>query len=179
MEEAQKTVKQLRTVVDKSYQDLSKRLEAMELLQVEQSSLLFRLSKINEDSTSEVKLSQPWRRPQFTFEKALKKSRVYKRVEWTESLSSCLTKDSHNTNWSMLSDLSLADVSNISVISLAITVGEVYNSIQYYSDGNAKNDFPGAKWLRSSTTIAFNSYAYDMYVKNVYTLRGYLTAQLA
>ena len=48
-------------------------------------------------------------------------------------MSSLATRHAHTTRWSILSDLSVAEVSNISVISLALTLDQVFNRTHYSS----------------------------------------------
>ena len=127
MEEVHSSVNQPLAVVDASYQDLASKLETMELQQVERASLPFRHSRVDDASTSIEGLNLQWDRPCYTFESSSKASQVYRRIAPAESLCSGFSKESHTTKWSILSGLSLADVPNISVISLAITLGEVYN----------------------------------------------------
>ncbi len=64
----------------------------------------------------------------FAFSDELQKSRVYRRNQaFRNSVISALTNSAYSLRWSVLSDLSMAGVSNISVINLAITEGEVFN----------------------------------------------------
>ena len=64
----------------------------------------------------------------FDFLDELRNSRVYRRsMDSCRSEISVLTNSVYSLGWSLLSDLSIAEVSNISVINLAITKGEVVN----------------------------------------------------
>ena len=64
----------------------------------------------------------------FDFSEELQRSRVYRRNQaFRKSVISALTKSVHSLGWSFFSDLSMAEVSNISVINLAISEGEVFN----------------------------------------------------
>ena len=65
------------------------------------------------------------------FEPELKSSRPYRRIELGHSDSVFSLKETHSTSWSCLSGLSLADISDVSVISLAITLSEVYKPAYY------------------------------------------------
>ena len=64
----------------------------------------------------------------FTFEKDLRTARVYSRL-WKRLSSTSLPSSTGRTRgWSVLSDLDLSMVSNISVLSLPILVAELYTS---------------------------------------------------
>ncbi len=64
----------------------------------------------------------------FDFSDELQRSRVYRRNQaFRNSVISALTNSVYSLGWSVLSDLSMAGVSNISVINLAVTEGEVFN----------------------------------------------------
>lgn len=67
----------------------------------------------------------------YTFEQDLRKSRVYNRAMRRRSLESLLSSAALSFGWSCLSGMSLANVSNISVISLPIAVNELTNGEQY------------------------------------------------
>lgn len=68
----------------------------------------------------------------------LKKSRVYRKESaWRIST---LSKDDCTMSWSCLSDFSLAEVSNISVINLAITTEDVYNHLRTSQSWSVKHD---------------------------------------
>lgn len=67
----------------------------------------------------------------FTFDPVLKSSRVYKRVLSRQSVISCSSSVVPSMGWSFLSGLSLANISNISLLSLPISPNELWNS-QYY-----------------------------------------------
>lgn len=62
------------------------------------------------------------------FTEELQKSWVYRRNKaFRGSVISALTSSVYTTGWSFFSDLSMAEVSNISIINLAITRDEVFN----------------------------------------------------
>lgn len=67
----------------------------------------------------------------FTFDQDLKNSRSYARAMNRNSLWSTASSAIHTVGWSYLSGLSLADVSEISVISLAISPQELWNGHHY------------------------------------------------
>lgn len=68
----------------------------------------------------------------FTFDPDLKASRVYMRVWSRDSNNSCSSSIVPSMGWSFLSGLSLADISNISTLSLPISCNELWNA-QHYS----------------------------------------------
>lgn len=64
----------------------------------------------------------------FDFSDDLQRSRVYKRNQaFRGSIISALTNSVYSLGWSFFSDLSMAEVSNISVINLVITEEETFN----------------------------------------------------
>ena len=67
----------------------------------------------------------------FTFEKALHESPVYNRALRRHSNLSLPSSAMNSLGWSFLSGISIAQVSNISVISLPISVNELWNSQHY------------------------------------------------
>ena len=98
---------------------------------------------VDEDDVSTIRSKQKARDPsleigesamtaikQFTFEQDLGKSKVYIRARRRKSLQS-LQSAAPSFGWSCLSELSLAQVSNISVISLPLTANELANARHY------------------------------------------------
>ena len=69
----------------------------------------------------------------FTFERDLRQSKVYKRAWRRNSLASLSSSAAPSFGWSCLSGTSLANVSNISVISLPIAANELSNG-KYYRE---------------------------------------------
>ena len=67
----------------------------------------------------------------FAFERDLRKSRVYTRAMRRLSSQSIQTSDAPSFGWSCLSEMSLAGVSNVSVISLPIAPHELWNGKHY------------------------------------------------
>ena len=67
----------------------------------------------------------------FTFEQDLRQSKVYKRTWKRNSLASLSSSAAPSFGWSCLSETSLANVSNISVISLPIAANELSNGKHY------------------------------------------------
>lgn len=78
------------------------------------------------DTTGQSKASVRESLSDFTFEKDLRTARVYSRI-WKRLSSTSLPSSTGRTRgWSVLSDLDLSMVSNISVLSLPILVAELY-----------------------------------------------------
>ena len=75
----------------------------------------------------------------FAFEEDLLASRVYRKPLFSESGDSLVTSAARTTAWSILSALSLTDVSNISMLAVPIYAHEISNSARY-SFGNFKSD---------------------------------------
>ena len=67
----------------------------------------------------------------YEFDRDLKESRVYRKIDFHNPGSAMSIDEKHSTSWSHLSGLSLADVSQISVISLLVTYKELHNPIYY------------------------------------------------
>ena len=67
----------------------------------------------------------------FTFDKDLNSSRPYARAMRRTSAYSTASSTLHTMGWSCLSDLSLAEVSEVSVIGLPITPQELWNGDRY------------------------------------------------
>ena len=78
----------------------------------------------------------------------LEASRVYRRTAERHSISS-LPSGFHTAAWSALSGVSLAEISNLSVLSLPISYGELWNP-QHYTIAREQHDQAG-----SSSTRAF------------------------
>ena len=90
----------------------------------------------------------------FDFTEDLQKSWIYRRNgAFRASTCSQWTTSAYSTTWSCLSNVSIAEVSNISVINLAISVDEVYSpqrSSQTWSNGNVR---PEMHLQRSTATM--------------------------
>ncbi|KAL8830886.1 MAG: hypothetical protein Q9191_001182 [Dirinaria sp. TL-2023a] len=65
----------------------------------------------------------------FTFDRELQSTRVYGRVADRQSSLSLPSSTGRSRGWSFLSEVTLSDVSNISVVSLPISVTELYGDI--------------------------------------------------
>ena len=102
-------------------------------------------SSIQEDEEEDDASTIRWARPgvtatinipevamkNFAFEQDLRQSRVYIRAMRRMSFESIQTSDAPSFGWSCLSDMSLAKVSNISVLSLPIARDELSNGKHY------------------------------------------------
>ena len=77
----------------------------------------------------------------FTFEQDLRHSKVYKRVRRRNSLASISSSSAPSFGWSCLSETSLANVSNISVISLPIAANELSNGEHYRDSSTPRKAF--------------------------------------
>ena len=67
----------------------------------------------------------------FTFDQDLEESRPYARALKRDSVWSTASSVAHTMNWSCMSGLSLADVSEVSVIDLPISPQELWNGDRY------------------------------------------------
>lgn len=143
--EAKSSVDRLHTTIERCYQDMSSRIEALEL-RSGRSSDRYPLHHRPESETSSVltiegpkSVSSKPRRASITsngilafdFTEILRKTWVYRRNKALDvSGSSLHSRDTCSMAWSCLSDLSWAEVSNISVIDLPISVDEVHNPLR-------------------------------------------------
>lgn len=67
----------------------------------------------------------------FTFDHDLKCSRVYARAVWRSSAFSVSSSAGRSVGWSIFSGLSLADISDLSVISLPLSAADIWNGERY------------------------------------------------
>jgi len=84
---------------------------------------------------------------QHPFEEDLHTSRVYTRVRTHTSDISTVSTSRKSTAWSYWSRISLSDVSNVSVLNLLITKGQIYNSEHY-----SRQSCYQTTWIRSPMT---------------------------
>ncbi|KAL8790256.1 MAG: hypothetical protein Q9195_006413 [Heterodermia aff. obscurata] len=145
MQEIKTTVERLDSTVADNYQDILKRVQALEMqqslessqlpLQIEPPKFRWSIATVPDqipatDDESVTKRSS--RLFNFKFEQDLSGSRVYKNIAFQGSTSSLLSTDEPASRWSTISDLTVADImSQMSVLNLAITSSEVYNPQQY------------------------------------------------
>ncbi|MCJ1250936.1 hypothetical protein MMC30_008164 [Trapelia coarctata] len=148
MEAVLGSVDGLRNTVNESYSDILTKLEKMEQHQAcQQSNPSSVFGEAIEDSaiTTTIKgVSHEEGGPpqvfRFAFDTDLWGSRVYRKIPYGVSSISLHTRSAHITSWSILSGLSMADMSQVSVLSLAIGLKEVYNPTHYM--GPASHDHP-------------------------------------
>ena len=134
--EANDSVKDLCTLVQDCYQEMSSRLQALErddpdrfssrTATIHDSSSI--LTVTQEASNRQTTVSVTGDPMKFDFNEDLQRSWVYSRNDAFRQSGLSLSLDSnHVTRWSVLSSLSMADISTISVLNLPITVTEVFN----------------------------------------------------
>ena len=144
MIEAKDSVDRLCSLVEKHYQEMSQRLLALEQPELEEvyggqhsddDTVLTPGVYLNPGTRPSSRTHEPGSRkslllkPDFTED--LETSRVYRRLpNWRSSMLSVCT-GTRSASWSILSGLSLTDISNISVINLVITTDELYEPTQY------------------------------------------------
>ena len=145
MQEIKTTVERLDSTVADNYQDILKRVQALEVqqslespqlpLQVEPPKFRWSIATVPDQSPTNNDDSNTKRSSRlfnFKFEQDLSGSRVYKNISLQGSTSSLLSTDEPASRWSTISDLTVADImSQMSVLNLAITTSEVYNPQQY------------------------------------------------
>lgn len=171
--EAKSSVDRLHGMIERCYQEMSSRMEALELRNLRSSdgSLLDHQPDSDTSSVMTIKApkfdpSEPERGPNtssgmitFDFTETLQKSWVYRRNTVPDvSGSSLYTRDTCSMTWSCLSDLSWAEVSNISVIGLPVSVNEVHNPLR--SSQTWSNDVIDPIWpVISPVGLAVNTHA--------------------
>ncbi|KAL9067306.1 MAG: hypothetical protein Q9161_007006 [Pseudevernia consocians] len=135
--EAKDSVERLHVLVEQCYKEMSSRVRALEVLDTQErgdadwisgndteSLATFHAHPLDLSSEESIE-SEPVR---LDFMDDLQKSRVYRRNRaFRESVISASTKSMYSLGWSFFSDLSTAEVSDISVINLPITEGETFN----------------------------------------------------
>ena len=144
MQEIKSVVDRLDSRVANDYQDILKRVQALEVQQNPQSDQLPLLEqstesplpvlRVQEDIPEDDKLGKRQSRQSFNhrFEQDLSGSRVYRNIQFRGSTSSLLTTDQPGSRWSTFSGLTIAEaMSQMSVLNLAITTSEVFFSHQY------------------------------------------------
>ena len=168
MEEAQKSSKELRQLVLKSLdndEQLAKRLDELTKQGVPYTSSYHRSSAASRNLN--VRDGLDWcptidlgkrESPKssifgFGFEKDLKTARVYRRIANRCSVLSFPSSTGQSQGWSCLSDISLSQVSNISVLALPISATELYDGGQYLvdtsSDGMQSLSHPWLSLIRN------------------------------
>ena len=143
--EAKDSVDRLHALVQKCYKEMSFRVQALEVLSLQNDDDADWMSGDDTESLATIHAHPPGLNSEegesiesklirFDFADDLERSRVYRRNQaFRKSVISALTNSIYSTGWSFLSDLSMAEVSNISVINLAVTEGETFN-LQRSSD---------------------------------------------
>ena len=154
--EAKKSVDRLCVLVDKHYQAISARLRAMAMsdsekpipdlrdqaVDVRDLAVILRVMEDAEDDPADASMPADGISA-MDFNQELSKSRVYRKG--SASQTSMVHSDGHTARWSHLSASSLAEVSNISVLDLAVTTNDVHNSkrdSQTWSNDNAIPRWP-------------------------------------
>jgi hypothetical protein len=152
--EASRSLENLRLLVDQvllTNQELRNRMKAFEDVCYARSTTVNRLGSLHlqsqKDDESITTIRQPNKRvsilesikARFAFEEDLKTSRVYNRAALREGCDYSFISSAVRTNaWSILSGLSLADISKISVLSLPIFLADITNN-EHYSFGIANS----------------------------------------
>ncbi|KAL8829490.1 MAG: hypothetical protein Q9191_001984 [Dirinaria sp. TL-2023a] len=145
MQEVKVSVNRLNTTMNEKYQEILDRLRSLELRQsvisrpASRSSTVFSERPSSEARSQKAEADiegnegQAGKTFNLKFERDLAITRVYRKTLFPGSTSSLLTTEEEpQCNWSMLSALSMADMaSQISVLNLAISASDVYNSNQY------------------------------------------------
>lgn len=153
--EAKDSVDRLHAFVEKFYKEMSSRVQELELeILSRQENNASGMSEDDTESTMTIREHRPNVSSKemmkseighFEFSEELQRSRVYRRNQaLRESVISALTNSAYSLGWSFFSDLSMAEVSNISVIDLVITEGEVFNPRRYSQTWSAQPNGAGS-----------------------------------
>ena len=137
MAEATESMDRLHALVERFYEEMSSRVRALELPDIQNRSNADLMPVDDRESIATIHPHRPDARYEattdrhsvhFDFLHDLQKSRVYRRNQaLRDSVFSALTNSVCSVGWSLLSEMSLSEVSNISVINLPITDGETFN----------------------------------------------------
>lgn len=135
--EAKDSVDRLQALVERCYKEISSRVQALEDLGFQKRESVDWMSGDETESLATIHAHPPGLNSEesidseivrFDFLDDLERSRVYRRNKaFRKSVISALTNSVYSLGWSFLSDLSMAEVSNISVINLGVTEGETFN----------------------------------------------------
>ena len=146
--EAKNSVDRLHALVEQCYKEMSSRVQALEVLDMPRSGNADWMLGDDQESLATIHAHPPDLSSEdsvksesvlFDFSDELQRSRVYRRNQaFRESVISALTNSVYSLGWSFFSDLSMAEVSNISVINLAITEGETFNPQRYSQTWSAR-----------------------------------------
>ena len=137
MAEARDSMDQLHALVERFYEEMSNRVRALEVLDIQNQGDADMASVDDTGSIATIRVHPPDVRYEattnrqtvhFDFLHDLQKSRVYRRTQaFRRSVFSVLTNSVGSVGWSFLTEMSLSEVSNISVINLPITDEEIFN----------------------------------------------------
>lgn len=152
MAEAIDSMEQLHALVERCYEEMSTRVRALEVLDIQNGGDANWTSVDDTESIATIRLHPPDARYEattdrqtvhFDFLHDLQKSRVYRRGHALRgSVFSALTNSACSVGWSLLSEMSLSEVSNISVINLPITDGEIFNPQRFSLIRSSANQSP-------------------------------------
>ncbi|MCJ1381068.1 hypothetical protein MMC17_004177 [Xylographa soralifera] len=150
MAEARASCRELHDLVQQTLagnQDIASRLKTLEVRHKARSTWEVGTQTSMDETLDDKSTIRPWNAADdraittipfvpatpytFTFEQDLQASRVYCRATRRNSALSHTSSIKDTVGWSVLSDLSLAQVSNISVFALPIAAAELYNYQDY------------------------------------------------
>lgn len=132
--EANKSTQELCILVQNCYQEMSSRLQALEsngLTMIDDEDAWSVVTVTQEGSSVEPLMENSSHQAEFDFVEDLRNSWVYSRnAVFRRPGFSISTTSVRATKWSVLSALTLTDISTISVLDLPITMDEVYNKFR-------------------------------------------------
>ena len=137
MAEARDSMDRLHALVERFYEEMSNRVRALEVVDIQNGGDADITSVDDTNSIATIRIHPPDVRDEattdrqtvrFDFLHDLQQSRVYRRNQaFRRSVFSALTNSVCSVGWSLFSEMSLSEVSNISVINLPITDRETFN----------------------------------------------------
>ena len=137
MAEATDSMDRLHALVERFYEEMSTRVRALEVLDIQNGGDVDWTSVDDTESIATVRAHPSDVRYETTTDRQtvhfdylhdLQNSRVYRRNQaFRRSVFSALTNSVCSVGWSFLTEMSLSEVSNISVINLPITDRETFN----------------------------------------------------
>ena len=140
MTTAKRSVERLHGLIENSYQEMLSRMRALEVsmsmcVKINGSTKDDDASSVLTVTDKQLDIDRPTGKahslPIPDFVRDLKRSWVYRRSDaFRASVSSKSSASRYSTSWSFLTGLSVAEMSNISVLNLLISESELFNSLR-------------------------------------------------
>ena len=183
MAEAADSMNRLHALVERSFEEMSSRVRALEILDIQNNGNADLMSVGDAQSRATIRAHRPdvsyeaaidSQTVHFDFLDDLQNSRVYRRNQaFRRSTCSALTVSAYSVGWSFLSEMSMAEISKISVINLAIIEGELFNperSLQTWPGQRRKGDYTDSH-VDQQQTLPFK-FAHEPVRADISTVSG-------